>query len=142
MTAFNRGKSDAHLPREVQRLFADRRDHDQLRESFAGLAPFVHHWDANVVFRIDRLRDHTGWEPEYTTQSAVAQTCQWFRQSGLKKKLEFDFSAEDAYSHGWGSSCRPGQRHAQTAATRSPAMRPARAGAWVSASAVFDGSER
>lgn len=60
------------------------------------LAPFIHHWDANVVFSIDRLRAHTGWEPEYTTRSAIAQTCDWFRQEGLEKKLEFDFSAEDS----------------------------------------------
>ena len=59
------------------------------------LAPFIHRWDDNVVFSIDRLRALTGWEPRYTTPSAIAQTCAWFRSSGLEESLNFDFSAED-----------------------------------------------
>ena len=59
------------------------------------LAPFIHRWDANVVFSIDRLRALTGWEPRYTTPSAIVQTCDWFRSSGLEGILSFDFGAED-----------------------------------------------
>jgi len=33
VTAFNRGRTAAHLPPEVQRVYGDRQDHSQLRES-------------------------------------------------------------------------------------------------------------
>ncbi len=58
-------------------------------------AAHIHRWDQNVVFSIDRLRDHIGWAPEYTFRSAVEQTFEWFLGEGLDKTIEFDFSLED-----------------------------------------------
>jgi nucleoside-diphosphate-sugar epimerase len=59
------------------------------------LAPHLHRWDRSVVFGIDRLRRDVGWEPEYTFESMVQQTYEWFVQQGLDRSLEFDFAAED-----------------------------------------------
>ena len=51
-------------------------------------------WDEHMFFSVDRLRKDIGWEPEYTFQTAVEQTYQWFRSSGIDPH-SFDFSFED-----------------------------------------------
>lgn len=59
------------------------------------LNPAVHGWHKSVVFSIDELRADTGWEPDYTFPSAVAQTYEWYRREGLDKTREYDFGWED-----------------------------------------------
>ncbi len=59
------------------------------------LALDVHRWDDNVVLSIDKLRQHTGWEPLYSFEGMIAQTFEWFCHEGLHKTLEFDFAWED-----------------------------------------------
>lgn len=59
------------------------------------LAPYIHAWNESTIFSIDRLRTDIGWEPEYTFESAVEQTYEWFRREGLDETREFDFAQED-----------------------------------------------
>jgi nucleoside-diphosphate-sugar epimerase len=59
------------------------------------IAPHLHRWNQSVVFGIDRLRRDIGWEPEYTFESMVQQTYDWFAREGLDRSLTFDFAAED-----------------------------------------------
>jgi nucleoside-diphosphate-sugar epimerase len=59
------------------------------------IAPHLHHWNRSVFFGIDRLKQDTGWQPEYTFRSAVEQTWEWMQQEGLHESLEFDFGFED-----------------------------------------------
>jgi nucleoside-diphosphate-sugar epimerase len=59
------------------------------------IAPQLHRWDRSVVFGIDRLRRDIGWEPEYTFESMVQQTYDWFVAEGLDRSLTFDFASED-----------------------------------------------
>ena len=40
----------------------------QVNRIIQRLAPNVHHWDRSVFFSIDRLKEDTGWKPEYTFQ--------------------------------------------------------------------------
>jgi dTDP-D-glucose 4,6-dehydratase len=44
---------------------------------------------------MSKLRNHIGYEPEYTFESAVEQTYEWFTSQGLDKQREYDFSSED-----------------------------------------------
>ncbi len=60
------------------------------------LAPHLHHWNRSVLFSIERLKEDTGWAPEYTFRSAVQQTWEWMQQEGLDESLAFDFGFEDA----------------------------------------------
>ena len=60
------------------------------------LAAYIHHWNESTIFSIDKLRDHLGFVPEYTFESAVRQTYEWFLQEGLDKTSEFDFASEDS----------------------------------------------
>ena len=59
------------------------------------LAPYIHRWDESTVFGMSKLRNHIGFEPEYTFESAVEQTYEWFTSHGLDKQREYDFSSED-----------------------------------------------
>ena len=59
------------------------------------LAPNLHHWNRSVLFSIDRLKQDTGWAPEYTFTSAVEHTWNWFQSEGLDKTRDFDFDFED-----------------------------------------------
>ncbi|MBM4385994.1 MAG: hypothetical protein FJ091_21845, partial [Deltaproteobacteria bacterium] len=59
------------------------------------IAPHIHHWNRNIVFGIDRLREDVGWRPELTFPSAVEHTYAWFRQQGLHETLKFDWGWED-----------------------------------------------
>ncbi|MCB9722420.1 MAG: NAD-dependent epimerase/dehydratase family protein [Spirochaetaceae bacterium] len=60
------------------------------------IAPNIHHWDRSVVFSVDKLRRHVGWEPELTFPAAVERTWRWYRQEGLDRSQdEFDFGYED-----------------------------------------------
>ena len=59
------------------------------------LNPQLHHWNHNTVFSIDRMREDFGFEPEYTFDSAVEQTYDWFRREGLEKVRQYDFGWED-----------------------------------------------
>ena len=59
------------------------------------IAPHIHHWNRNVVFGVDRLRDDVGWRPEFTFPAAVEHTYAWFRRQGLHETLTFDWSWED-----------------------------------------------
>ena len=59
------------------------------------LAPYIHRWDESTVFGMEKLRDHLGYEPFYTFETAVQQTYEWFMSQGLDKQREYDFSEED-----------------------------------------------
>ncbi|MCA9511959.1 MAG: NAD-dependent epimerase/dehydratase family protein [Myxococcales bacterium] len=59
------------------------------------LAPNLHHWNRSVLFSVERLKQDTGWRPEYTFTSAVEHTWEWFVREGLDRTREFDFSFED-----------------------------------------------
>lgn len=59
------------------------------------IAPHLHHWNRSVFFSVDRLREDTGWQPEYSFRGAVEQTWEWMQAEGLDRSLEFDFDFED-----------------------------------------------
>ena len=60
------------------------------------IAPHLHHWDRSTLFSIDKLRRHTGWEPELTFPRAVERTWHWYENEGLNETQSFDFSFEDS----------------------------------------------
>lgn len=55
----------------------------------------IHHWNRNVIYSVERLKEDTGWRPRYTFTGAVEQTWEWFCQQGLDKTLQCDFAFED-----------------------------------------------
>jgi len=59
------------------------------------IAPNLHHWNRSVFFGIERLKQDTGWAPEYTFRGAVEQTWDWMLAEGLHESLDFDFGFED-----------------------------------------------
>lgn len=59
------------------------------------IAPNIHHWDRSVLFSVDKLRRHVGWEPELTFPASVERTWRWYQSEGLHESGEFDFSFED-----------------------------------------------
>ena len=59
------------------------------------IAPNIHHWDRSVLFSVDKLRRHVGWEPELTFPRAVEHTWRWYQGEGLDKTQTFDFAFED-----------------------------------------------
>jgi nucleoside-diphosphate-sugar epimerase len=59
------------------------------------LAPYIHRWDESTVFGMAKLREHLGYEPFYTFETAMQQTYEWFMSKGLDKQREYDFSEED-----------------------------------------------
>jgi nucleoside-diphosphate-sugar epimerase len=77
----------AHDPKEVARF--------QVSRLIQRLAPNLHHWNRSLFFSTERLRQDTGWEPEYTFRGAVEQTWNWMKAEGLDRTLDFDFSFED-----------------------------------------------
>ena len=91
VTTLNRGKTAAELPPSVRRLYADRR----LQQILQKIAPHLHHWNRSVFFSIDRLREDTGWAPEYCFRGSAEQTWEWMRREGRDRALEFDFALED-----------------------------------------------
>jgi len=67
----------------------------QVNRIMPRLGPNVHHWNRNVYFSIERLKEDTGWRPEYSFRGAVEQTWQWMLSTGRDQTLEFDFDLED-----------------------------------------------
>lgn len=67
----------------------------QLAQLVQHLAPNIHWWNANTMFSIDRLRADTGWAPSHDVASAVADTYDWYRRSGMADR-ELDWGFEDA----------------------------------------------
>ena len=67
----------------------------QINRIMPRLAPNIHHWNRNVCFSIDKLKDDTGWQPEYSFRGAVEQTWQWMQSTGRDQSLDFDFAFED-----------------------------------------------
>jgi nucleoside-diphosphate-sugar epimerase len=67
----------------------------QVNRIMPRLAPNIHHWNRNVCFSIEKLKEDTGWRPEYTFRGAVEQTWQWMQSTGRDQYLEFDFEFED-----------------------------------------------
>ena len=65
----------------------------QVNRIIQRLAPNVHHWDRSVFFSIDRLKEDTGWQPEYTFRAAARKVYSGchpvssFRRSMLKNTL-------------------------------------------------------
>ena len=59
------------------------------------IAPHIHHWNRSVCFSIERLKQDTGWAPEFTFRSAVERTWEWMQREGLDRSLDFDFVFED-----------------------------------------------
>jgi len=86
---------------EPQKVFVpaeimDEASPDELRPLIQRLAPYIHNWDESTIFGIGKLRDHLGYEPFYTFETAMQQTYEWFMSQGLDKKRKYDFSKEDA----------------------------------------------
>jgi nucleoside-diphosphate-sugar epimerase len=73
-----------------------RENRSSIRCMIQRLAEYIHPWNENTIFSVDRLRNDVGWEPEYTFPAAVGQTYEWFLAEGLDNKREFDFSFEDS----------------------------------------------
>ena len=67
----------------------------QLATLVQKLAPNLHRWNRSVVFDINRLRRDVGWEPEFTFETMVEDTYDWWRRTGLDGTQQFDFSVED-----------------------------------------------
>ena len=67
----------------------------QVNRIIQRLAPNVHHWDRSVFFSIDRLKEDTGWQPEYNFRAAVEETWEWMQSSGRHESVDFDFGFED-----------------------------------------------
>ena len=67
----------------------------QMNRIIQRIAPNIHHWDRNVFFSIDRLKEDTGWTPEMSFRGAVEQTWSWMKSTGRAERLEFDFAFED-----------------------------------------------
>ena len=67
----------------------------RLQSLIQRLAPNLHHWNRSVLFSVERMKQDTGWQPEYNFKSAVEQTWEWFQREGLDKTREFDFTFED-----------------------------------------------
>lgn len=59
------------------------------------IAPNIHHWDRSVLFSVDKLRRHVGWEPELNFPRAVERTWRWYQEAGLVESQSFDFAFED-----------------------------------------------
>jgi nucleoside-diphosphate-sugar epimerase len=62
------------------------------------------HWSQNIVYGVQKLRDHLGFWPQYTLELGMRQTFEWFEKEGLADKLSFDFSVEDEFIDRY---CRP-----------------------------------
>ncbi|MDE0884573.1 MAG: NAD-dependent epimerase/dehydratase family protein [Myxococcota bacterium] len=67
----------------------------QVNRIMPRLAPNIHHWNRNVCFSIERLKEDTGWRPEYSFRGAVEQTWEWMQSTGRDQSLEFDYTFED-----------------------------------------------
>jgi nucleoside-diphosphate-sugar epimerase len=67
----------------------------QINRIIQRIAPNIHHWNRNVFFSIDRLKEDTGWQPELSFRGAVEQTWEWMQSTGRDKSLDFDFDFED-----------------------------------------------
>ncbi|MDG2335321.1 MAG: NAD-dependent epimerase/dehydratase family protein [Myxococcota bacterium] len=67
----------------------------QVNRIMPRLAPNIHHWNQNVCFSIERLKEDTGWRPEYSFPGAVEQTWEWMQSTGRDQSLEFDYAFED-----------------------------------------------
>ncbi|MHC4792411.1 MAG: NAD-dependent epimerase/dehydratase family protein, partial [Planctomycetota bacterium] len=61
-------------------------------------------WSANIVYGVQKLRDHLGFYTQYTLELGMRQTFEWFEKEGLADKLSFDFSVEDEFIDRY---CRP-----------------------------------
>ena len=59
------------------------------------LAPYIHRWDHSTLFSMVKLKEHIGYEPEYTFKSAVEQTYRWFVDNDIENQRDYDFSDED-----------------------------------------------
>jgi dTDP-glucose 4,6-dehydratase len=59
------------------------------------IAPNIHRWNRSSLFSVDKLRRHTGWEPETTFPRAIEQTWRWYESEGLPATQKFDFGFED-----------------------------------------------
>jgi nucleoside-diphosphate-sugar epimerase len=67
----------------------------QINRLMPRLAPNIHHWNRNVYFSIEKLKEDTGWRPEYSFRGSVEQTWEWMQSSGRAQSLQFDFEFED-----------------------------------------------
>jgi nucleoside-diphosphate-sugar epimerase len=67
----------------------------QINRIIQRIAPNIHHWNRNVFFSIDRLKEDSGWRPELSFRGAVEQTWEWMKATGRDRTLEFDFDFED-----------------------------------------------
>jgi nucleoside-diphosphate-sugar epimerase len=98
-----RGRVRIELPRAESK--ADIRAHERpdpimvnrfmLSMLVQQIAPNIHHWNRSALFSVDKLRRHTGWEPEIRFPSAVEQTWRWYQAEGLPESQSFDFRFED-----------------------------------------------
>jgi nucleoside-diphosphate-sugar epimerase len=79
----------------ARRVNAAGRARWQLATLVQKLAPNLHRWNRSVLFDIGRLRRDVEWEPEFTFQSMVEHTYEWWCRTGLAGTQEFDFSFED-----------------------------------------------
>ena len=86
-------KVDIRSKDKVSRLMVNRFMLSMLVQQ---IAPHLHHWDRSVLFSVDKLRRHTGWEPELDFTRSVERTWRWYAGSGLPESQSFDFAFEDA----------------------------------------------
>ncbi|NNE72569.1 MAG: NAD-dependent epimerase/dehydratase family protein [Acidimicrobiales bacterium] len=59
------------------------------------LQPSIHRWDSDTVFTVDAMKDVTGWTPQHTFDTAVADTYRWWSGTDLHRTVEQDYGYED-----------------------------------------------
>ena len=85
-------KADTRGKEKAERLMMNR---FMLTMLVQQIAPNIHYWDRSTIYSVDKLRRHTGWEPELDFSRSVERTWRWYQAEGLDKAQEFDFGFED-----------------------------------------------
>jgi len=97
------GRVEVEMPRTQTK--ADTRGRDKVSRVMTNrfmltmlvqqIAPNIHWWDRSTIYSIEKLKRHTGWEPELDFPRAVERTWRWYQGEGLDRSQEFDFGFED-----------------------------------------------
>lgn len=85
-------KADTRGKEKAERLMVNR---FMLTMLVQQIAPNIHYWDRSTIYSVDKLRRHTGWEPELDFARSVERTWRWYQAEGLDKSQSFDFGFED-----------------------------------------------
>jgi nucleoside-diphosphate-sugar epimerase len=54
-------------------------------------------WRKNSVFSTRKFEEHVGYAQEHTFLGGMTETFEWYQREGVRDRLEFDFSHEDAF---------------------------------------------